>query len=105
VIFLAARTNPDVPRHRGITIFGVDLNSPGISVSPLFNIGGGRHNHTFFDDVRVPRDRLIGQEGMGWYYIMNSFYGGGGGDARYVRFRRVLEELMSYCKETRRNGR
>ncbi len=79
VMFLAARTNPDVPRHQGISVFCLDLKAPGISLSPLYNLGGGRQNHTYIDHVRVPGDQLIGEEGKGWSYIMNAFYAGGGG--------------------------
>ena len=103
VLYLAARTDPDAPKHKGISIFCLDLEQPGVSFSPLYNLGGGRQNHTFLDNVRVPHDMMIGEEGMGWYYIMNSFYGGGGGGSATQR--RVLDDLIAYCRETTRNGK
>ena len=105
VLYLAARTDPDVPKHKGISVFCIDMKAPGVSVSPLYNLAGGRQNHTFLDNVRIPHDMLIGEEGMGWYYIMNAFYGGGGGYAGHAHYQRVLDEMVDYCKETTRYGR
>lgn len=104
VLYLAARTDPDAPRHQGISIFCVDLQLPGISFSPLHNLGGGRQNHTYFDNVRVPADMLIGQEGQGWSYIMNAFYAGGGGGGHHAKMRRQLEQVLEYCRNTVRDG-
>lgn len=105
VLYLAARTDPDVARHRGISVFCVDLSLPGISYSPLHNLGGGRQNHTYFDDVRIPADMLIGAEGEGWSYIMNAFYaGGGGGGAHHSKMQRILEQVVAYCRTTTRDG-
>ena len=103
VLYLAARTDPNVPKHKGISIFCLDLKLPGVSMSPLYNLGGGRQNHTFLDNVRISADMLIGEENHGWYGIMNSFYGGGGGYGP-GRQQIVFEELVEYCKETQRNG-
>ena len=104
VLYLAARTNPDAPKHRGITIFCMDMKLPGVTMSPLFNLAGGRQNHTFMDNVRIPNDMMVGEEGMGWHYIMNSFYGGAGGGSM-AKLRRVFEKLVDHCKTTNRNGR
>lgn len=65
--FLLARTNPDVPKHAGITFILVDMRSPGIEVRPLVTITGGRHfNEVFFSDVRVPIDQVVGEIDDGW---------------------------------------
>jgi alkylation response protein AidB-like acyl-CoA dehydrogenase len=62
-----ARTNPDQPKHRGITMFIVNLRGPGVTVKPLREItGGAAFNEVFFDDVRVPTDAVIGQVDDGW---------------------------------------
>jgi alkylation response protein AidB-like acyl-CoA dehydrogenase len=105
VIFLAARTDQDVAKHRGISIFCVDMNAPGVSVAPLYNLGGGRQNNTFFDHVRVAGDMLIGEEGRGWDLIMNAFYGASGVAAPYAGYQKRLEELVAHCQTARRNGR
>jgi alkylation response protein AidB-like acyl-CoA dehydrogenase len=104
VMFLAARTDPDAPAHRGISVFCLDLKAPGVSMSPLYNMAGGRQNHTFFDGVRVPGDMLIGEAGKGWSYIMNAFYAGGGVGARHVEMRVMLDAVVEYCKATTRGG-
>jgi alkylation response protein AidB-like acyl-CoA dehydrogenase len=104
VMFLAARTEPDAPRHEGIGIFCVDLKAPGVTLSPLPNLGGGRQNHTFFDDVRVPGDMLIGEPGKGWGYIMNAFYASGGAAAHHAKLQRMLEQTVRYCETTIRHG-
>jgi alkylation response protein AidB-like acyl-CoA dehydrogenase len=105
VIFLAARTDQEVPKHRGISIFCVDMSTPGVSVAPLYNMGGGRQNNTFFDRVRVPGDMLIGEEGRGWDLIMNAFYGASGVAAPYAGYQRRLDDLVAHCRSARRGGR
>lgn len=104
VLYLAARTDPEAPRHKGISIFCLDLGLPGISFSPLHNLGGGRQNHTYLDDVRVPADMLIGKEGEGWSYIMNAFYAGGGGGGLHAKMQRMLDRVVAYCRTTTRDG-
>ena len=65
---LLARTNPDAPKHRGISYFLLDMKSPGIEVRPLVNMAGSHDfNEVFFQDVRVPRKYLLGEENRGWY--------------------------------------
>lgn len=64
---LIARTNPDLPKHRGITMFIVDMHDPGITVRPLRDMTGQSHfNEIFFDDVRVPADQVVGEVDGGW---------------------------------------
>jgi alkylation response protein AidB-like acyl-CoA dehydrogenase len=64
---LIARTNPDVPKHDGITMFVVDMHAPGVSVRPLRDMtGGATFNEVFFDGVRIPGDHVIGEVDQGW---------------------------------------
>jgi alkylation response protein AidB-like acyl-CoA dehydrogenase len=64
---LLVRTDPDAPKHRGITFLLVDMRSPGITVRPLKQISGDDDfNEVFFEDVRVPRDQVIGAVNQGW---------------------------------------
>jgi alkylation response protein AidB-like acyl-CoA dehydrogenase len=66
-IILLARTNPDAPKHRGISAFLVPMSTPGITVRPLVLLTGHRHfNEVFFEDVVVPRDNLVGPVDDGW---------------------------------------
>lgn len=104
VMFLAARTDPEAPPHHGISVFCLDLKAPGVSLSPLYNMAGGRQNHTYLDGVRVPGNMLIGEEGKGWSYIMNAFYAGGGAGARHAEMRLMLDEVIDYCNTTTRGG-
>lgn len=69
-IWLAARSDPDAAKHRGISLFIVDTSDPGFSWTPLRTWDGAHHvNATYFTDVRVPANRLVGQEGQGWKLI------------------------------------
>ncbi|MGB3736221.1 MAG: acyl-CoA dehydrogenase family protein [Ilumatobacter sp.] len=64
---LLARTDPDAPKHRGISYFVLDMATPGIDIRPIVEMTGGNHfNEVFFDDVRIPVDCRIGDEGDGW---------------------------------------
>ncbi|OMC53177.1 acyl-CoA dehydrogenase [Mycobacterium sp. IS-836] len=68
-IWLAARTNPDVKKHKGISIFIVPTSSPGFSWQPLHTMPGISTFYTFYDDVRVPASALVGEENQGWQLI------------------------------------
>ena len=69
---LLARTDPDVPKHRGLTFFVVDMQSTGVEVRPLRTIDGGRHfNEVFLTDVRVPDEYRFGDVGQGWTVSMH----------------------------------
>ena len=64
---LLARTNPDAPKHAGMSYFLLDMESPGVEVKPLYQITGeAEFNEVFFTDVRIPADRMMGREGEGW---------------------------------------
>jgi len=71
-VFLAARTDPNAPKHRGISMFVFPLNSPGITVRPLWTLGEGRTNETFYEDVRIPSSSLVGEENRGWYMLSSA---------------------------------
>jgi alkylation response protein AidB-like acyl-CoA dehydrogenase len=65
---LLARTDPDAPKHKGISYFLVDMASPGITVKPLYNmLGHAEFSEVFFDGVHVPKENLLGEEHRGWY--------------------------------------
>jgi alkylation response protein AidB-like acyl-CoA dehydrogenase len=68
-IWLAARTDPDAPKHRGISIFIVPTDAPGFKCTPIWTMGDLRTNATFYEDIRVPADALIGGENRGWSLI------------------------------------
>ena len=65
---LLVRTDPDAPKHRGISFLLIDMHSPGVSVRPLINMANEHHfNETFFEDVHVPVQNRVGEENRGWY--------------------------------------
>jgi alkylation response protein AidB-like acyl-CoA dehydrogenase len=70
-LFALVRTDPDAPKHRGISFLMMDRRTPGISVRPLINMGWEHgFNETFFEDVRVPISNRVGEENRGWYVGM-----------------------------------
>ncbi len=68
-VWLAARTDPDSPRHKGLSIFVVSTSDPGFSLSPIHTMGDIRTNATYYQDVRVPASALIGGVNNGWKLI------------------------------------
>jgi alkylation response protein AidB-like acyl-CoA dehydrogenase len=68
-VFLAVRTNPDAPKHKGISILLVPTTSPGFKVTPITTVGDLRTTATFYDDVRVPVANRVGEEDAGWRLI------------------------------------
>jgi alkylation response protein AidB-like acyl-CoA dehydrogenase len=98
--WLACRTDPDAPVHRGISVLIVPLDLPGITVREIITWRGMRTNQVAFEDVRVPFDHLIGAANEGWRYITQALnfervaIGITGG------LRRMLDELVVYCRST-----
>ena len=65
---LIARTDPQAPKHAGLSAFIIDMHTPGITIRPIIDLSGheNEYNEVFFDDVRIPADRRLGEEGEGW---------------------------------------
>ena len=70
--WLAVRTDPTAPKHKGISVIVVPLDAPGVQVTPIWTWGDMRTNQVFFTDVRVPAGNLIGELNRGWYYIASA---------------------------------
>ncbi len=109
---LMARTNPAAPKHKGITMLAVEMNSPGVTSRPILQISGqtgGEHgfNEIFFENVSVPRDNVIGGVDNGWQVGMKAITYERGLFTMLVqvKFETVWEELREYARATRRNGR
>ena len=104
-IMLLTRTDPDAPKHRGISFVLVDMKSPGVSVRPIINMAGGHEfNQVTFDDVRVPRANVVGDEDRGWYLAVTLLDFERSGIDYSASARRLLDDTKEFATETKRNG-
>lgn len=104
--WLAARTDNEAPKHRGISLFLLDMKTPGVTVRPIYNMAGSHEfNEVFFDNVRVPKQNLVGEENRGWYTLAVALDFERSGVGYSANARRTIEALENYAKETTRNGR
>lgn len=109
-MYALARTDPNVPKHAGLTCFLVKVDTPGITISPMHNIAGGRQNHTYFNNVRIPLDSVVGDVNRAWQQVWFRMGGeqldkAGPAPTSFQRkLSLVLDELIRYCKETIRGG-
>jgi len=99
---LLVRTDPDAPKHKGISYLLVDMSLPGIEVRPLIDLTS-RHtfNEVFFDKVRVPRDCLVGELNRGWYIAAATLDFERSGINRVVAGIRIYEELVEHWRHAR----
>jgi alkylation response protein AidB-like acyl-CoA dehydrogenase len=70
--WLGARTESTTPKHKGISLFVVDLKTPGITISPDWTVGHRRTNQVFYDDAKVPKEAMVGEKNRGIYYILEA---------------------------------
>ena len=104
---LLARTDPHVPKHRGISYFIFDMHAPGVEVRPLKQITGhSEFNEVFFTNVKVPVENLIGAEGQGWELAQTTLGYERGGNllGRVIHHQSNLLRLVQVCRELPRNG-
>ncbi len=104
---LLVRTDPDAPKHRGLSYLLVDMKSPGITVKPLRQMTGeAEFNEMFFEDVRAPRANLLGGLNEGWRVatttLMNEL--GTAALAGVMRYRIIYDEIVDLARATMRNG-
>ena len=105
-IHLMVRTDPNAPKHRGISYLLVDMRSSGVSINPMIQMTGrADFFEVFFDNVRVPRSNLVGQENQGWFVALTTLaFERSAIGAIVSQARHVLEDLVRFAKETKRNG-
>jgi alkylation response protein AidB-like acyl-CoA dehydrogenase len=104
-VFLIARTDPEAPKHKGVTMFLVPLDSPGVAIHPVHTFMDERTNATFYSDVRVP-DRYRVEEVNGGVTVMSlapSMEQGGGGFERNLR--EMADAVADRARRTERDGR
>ncbi|MFC1966261.1 acyl-CoA dehydrogenase family protein [Chloroflexota bacterium] len=104
-LYTLARTADVVPKRRGISLFLIPGDAPGITYRPLPTMGSGIQNEIFFDDVRIPKENLLGQLNRGFYHAMEAFQFERSGTGRQANVRRLMDEFIQFCKEEKRNGK
>jgi alkylation response protein AidB-like acyl-CoA dehydrogenase len=100
-IWLAVRTDPEAKKHKGISIFAVPMNTPGITVTPMRLLSEHDINQTFFDDVRVPATCLVGEENNGWGLITNQLNHERVTLCSSGVIERALDEVVAWAKANR----
>ena len=104
-MFMVARTDPDLPRHRGISFLLVDMKSPGIRVQPIINIAGHHEfNQVYFEDVRVPVANRVGEENNGWYVAMTLLDFERSNVASIAANHRILDDLAAWMRSAQPGG-
>ena len=105
--FAVVRTDPDLPKHKGLTYMLVDMHSPGVSVRPLKQMTGeSEFNEVIFQDVRVPLDNVVGKVNGGWEMAIATlmFERGTLGASLQITFKRQIERLIELSRTLKRNG-
>ncbi len=100
--FLLVRTDPTAPKHRGISYLLVNMKTPGITVRPLRQItGDSDFNEVFFEDVRVPRENLVGRLNEGWRVAVNTLSNERGtmAFALAARYEIIFNEVTDLCRK------
>jgi alkylation response protein AidB-like acyl-CoA dehydrogenase len=104
-MILLARTDVEAPKHRGISYFLVDMKTPGVQVRPLVNLMNSHaFNEVFFDNVRVPRKNLVGDENRGWYVATTTLDFERSGITRVMLSLRLFEDVVDLVKEAKSRG-
>jgi alkylation response protein AidB-like acyl-CoA dehydrogenase len=98
-VFLLTRTDPSLPKHRGLTMFLVPLDAPGVEIRAVHTLGGERTNITFYNDVRVPDSARVGEVNGGWQVmtVALAFERNPTANGEAIR---VLERATAWARET-----
>jgi len=99
-MFMLARTDPDAPKHRGISMILLDMKTPGISIQPLITMSGDHvFNQEYFDNVRVPARNMVGEENRGWYIGAALLDFERSNIAASIGLRNQVNDLVSFARE------
>src|SRR4051812_20746834 len=100
-IWLACRTDPDAPKHKGISIIVVPTSSPGFKTTPIVTVGSVVTQATYYDEVRVPKENLVGDVNAGWRLITNQLNHERVGLAAMAGLtQRLYDDMLAWCRET-----
>jgi alkylation response protein AidB-like acyl-CoA dehydrogenase len=104
-MFMLARTDPEAPKHRGISFFLVDFSSPGITVQPLVTMAGTTtFNQVFFDNVRVPARNVVGEVNRGWYVGTTTLDFERSGIGAAVGMQQAVVDIIKWSREHTNDG-
>ncbi len=101
-VWLACRTDPDAPKHKGISVIMVPTDAPGFSWTRIHTIGGGLTSATYYEDVRVPIGNLVGEENAGWRLMTAQLNNERVALASSGVIVRYLDEVTAHAKRTKR---
>jgi alkylation response protein AidB-like acyl-CoA dehydrogenase len=104
-MFMLTRTDPDAPKHRGISMLLMDMKSPGIQIQPLVNMANDHlFNQEYFDNVRVPVSNRVGEENRGWYVgaTLLDFERSNIGSS--ITLRHTVNDITQFVKEAAQTG-
>ena len=105
-MFLLARTDPNSQRSKGLSVFHLSMDTPGIEVRPLRYMNGSHlYNEVFFNDVRIPAKDRIGPEGEGWGLTRETMNFERTSVGAFAEGKDLFKKLVEYAKTTKRNGR
>lgn len=101
-VWLAVRTDPDAKKHKGISILVADTKDPGFSYGPIHTLGGVRTNVSYYTDVKVPLDMIIGEENGGWRLITEQLNHERVGLAAWgIQGWKIFREALEWARETK----
>ncbi|MBA4180885.1 MAG: acyl-CoA dehydrogenase [Anaerolinea sp.] len=100
---LVARTDPDAPKHRGISYFLVDMKTPGVTCRPFPNmLNNNSFNEVFFENARIPAKNRLGEENRGWYLATTTLDFERSGIATSVSHQLIVKDLVQFAKDDAR---
>jgi alkylation response protein AidB-like acyl-CoA dehydrogenase len=103
-MMLLARTDPEQPKHKGISYFLLNMKTPGVTVRPLTNMADtASFNEVFFDNVRVPKKDLLGEVNRGWYYATTTLDFERSGIINGVALQKLVQDTIDFAATQRRN--
>jgi alkylation response protein AidB-like acyl-CoA dehydrogenase len=104
-MLMLARTDADVPKHKGISYFVVPMDSPGVTVRPLMNMANTHEfNEVFFDNVRIPAKNLLGEENRGWYMAVTTLDIERSNIGSAIGQEESVNDLFAFAREHKENG-
>lgn len=105
-IWLATRTDPNAPKHKGISVFVLPLNTPGVEIRPLISMDDDHSfNQIFFDNVRVPKSSMVGEQNQGWYVVASNLDFERSGIERIANNYKTYQQLEKFVRENGEPGK